>query len=386
MQLPPASQDIFSVFDIVVKSLPILAALATAVLSLWRDSNKGRLDSVPGATKQEPEKRIGASGWTLIALAAATCLTGLYSGVQDLQDAANRSSQNAALRYELSQTKATLSAQLAESQKETIKAKNATIAATQASANELKKIADTHATELQKQQDLTFVSLLSSVSEPAYGIIELDLPHSIPPDWKIGLVGPNVAEILAQTNDNNWRYSLLFKPIFRFIKWSDAMPMNCDAYLGDWPMHNGTNDTRRWGAEVAVTDRTKPNSTELAGSMEVRQDRHLIIRFPRLDGQSMLDLWRGPEQGELRLHIWVQLNDVGDEATLQTIEALASKAITKATTYYTISAKAGLCKKAELNLYKVHAASNQLQVQYIGAHKIDTVSCPSYVTSPQDLY
>jgi hypothetical protein len=100
----------------------------------------------------------------------------------------------------------------------------------------------------------------------------------------------------------------------------------------------------------------------------------------------MLDLWRGPGEGALQLHIWVQLNDVGDEPTLQTIEASARKAITKATAYYTISAKAGLCKKAELNLYKVHAASNQLQVQYIGTHKIDTVSCPAYVTSPQELY
>jgi hypothetical protein len=120
--------------------------------------------------------------------------------------------------------------------------------------------------------------------------------------------------------------------------------------------------------------------------MEVREDRHLVIRVPKLEGQNMLDLWRGPEGRALRLEIWIQLNDVGDEATRQNIEALASKAITKATAYYTISAKAGWCKQAELNLYNVHAARNQLRIQYMGTNKIDTVSCPAYVASPQELY
>ena len=377
MPLQPEQQQTFSVFDIVVKSLPVLAALATAVLSLWRESNKRRLDIASGetTTATEPWKRIGASGWTLIALAAATCATGLYSGFKDLQDAAIRSGENAALI-----------AQVSQARQETIDAKKETIAATQASAGTLKKNEDTHATELHKQQELTFVSLLSSVSETAYAIVELDLPHAIPPYGKLGLVGSNVAEILAQTNDDNWRYSLMFEPIFRFIKWSDSVPMECDAYVGDWPMHNEANDTRRWGAGVAVKDRAIPNPTNLAGSMEVRDFRHLIIRLPRLDGQSMLDLWQGPEEGSLQLHIWVQLNDVADEATRQNIEALASKAITKATAFYTISAKSGLCKKAVLNLYNIHAASNQLRVEYIGTKKIDTVSCPAYVTSPQELY
>ena len=388
MPLQPGPQHTLSAFDVVVMTLPVLAALATAFLSLWRDSNKRGLDSLSDESTEATGawKRIGASGWTLIALAAVTCVTGLYSGFKDLRDAAARSEENAALRNELSDTKVTLGKQLADSLKETSNAKNATIAETQASAEKLKKIADTHATELQKQQELTFVSLLSSVSEPAYAIVELDLQHAIPPDWKIG-TRSNIAQMMAQAHDDNWRYSLLFEPLFRFIKWTDPMPMNFETWVGDWPTHNGTNDTRRWGAGVAVTDRTKPKpNIPLRGSMEVRQDRHLIIRFPRLDGQSMIDLWRGPDVRSPVLLIWVQLNDVDDETTLHRIEALASKEIIKATAYYTVSAKATWCKRAALNVYDVHAAPNQLHIRYFGTDKFDNVACPSYVISPQELY
>lgn len=388
MSLQPELQHTLSAFDVVVMSLPVLAALATAVLSLWRESNKSRHTSLSGESTKSTgtRKRIEASGWTLIALAVATCVTGLYSGVKDLRDAVTRSQENAALQTELQDTRADLGKQLAQSRKETIAAKNATIAATKASADKLKEVADAHAAELKKQQDLTFVSLLSSVNEPAYAIVELDLQHAIPPNWKIG-TRSNVAQLMAQTNDDNWRYSLMFEPIFRFIKWTDPMPMNFDTWLGDWPMHDGTDDTRRWGAGVAVMDRTKPKpNIGLRGSIEVRQDRHLIIRFPRLDGQSMIDLWRGPDKQSPRLFIWVQLNDVDDEVTRHIIETLAKKAIIKTTAYYTVSAKATLCKRAALDLYEVHAASNQLRIQYIGTNEFDNVSCPAYVISPQDLY
>ena len=118
--------------------------------------------------------------------------------------------------------------------------------------------------------------------------------------------------------------------------------------------------------------------------MEVRQYRHLIIRFPRLEGQSMIDLWWGPNKRSHGLDLWVQLNDVDDAATRHAIEALARKAIVKTTAYYTVDAKAGLCKRAVLNFYQIHAASNQLQIEYAGTDKFENVSCPAYVISPQE--
>ena len=52
--------------------------------------------------------------------------------------------------------------------------------------------------------------------EPAYAIVELDLQQVIPPDWQIS-TRSNIAQMMAQTNDDNWRYSLLLLPIFRYV-------------------------------------------------------------------------------------------------------------------------------------------------------------------------
>jgi hypothetical protein len=385
MPLQPEHSHNLSAFDIVIMCLPVLAALATAILSLWRESNEIRRDSLAVEKRAMGSRAwLGLSGWTLIALAVTTCVTGLYSGVKDLRDTTARSEENATLREELAETKVTLSTQLTQARKETIDAENATLDATKALGDALMKNADAHASELHKQQDLTLNSVLSSLSEPAYAIFELDLLHPILLDRQIG-TRSNVAQLMAQAHDDNWRYSFLFEPIFGFIKWGDPVPMNIDAYIGSWPMHNETGDQRQWGAAVAVIDRTKPNNLPLAGSMEVRESRHLIIRFPKLDSQSMIDLWRGPTKNSLQMDIWVQLNNVDDEGSRKKIESMAKSALAKVTAYYTISAKAGLCKKAELNFYNVHAAPNQLRVRYIGTNQIDTVACPDYVASPQGL-
>jgi hypothetical protein len=96
-------------------------------------------------------------------LAVATCITGVYSGIKDLHDSARTASENDALRSALqttqdtlNQTRVTLSGQLAQARQETIDAKNATIKATQDSADRLTKTEGAHAAELGKQQELTF--------------------------------------------------------------------------------------------------------------------------------------------------------------------------------------------------------------------------------------
>jgi hypothetical protein len=387
MVVNPETQGGLSAFAILVISVPALAALATAIVSVWREySKKPAKVASDEIVRQVPLwKRLRTSGWVLIVLAILTCVTGLYSGISDLKEATIKAKKIAALHEELTQTRASLTEQLAQSRQETIAAKNATIKATQESADRLAAIANANAAELGKEQKSTFESLLSSVTEPSYGIIELDLQHPIGEDWQIRLINPTVGALYARTNDDNWRCALAFDPVFNYIRWMDPVPIYMDALLGYWSMHDDTHERRAWGARVAVKDRTKDVARDLSGSMEVRDVSHLVIRLPKVEGQSMLDLWRGPEKRFLQLHIWIKLSDVVDAAARHNIEDLARNAIKRVISYYTVNAKSGLCKKGTLIAFEVYAAPNQLSIEYIGAENIENVLCPDYVIASQSF-
>jgi hypothetical protein len=101
-----------------------------------------------------------------------------------------------------------------------------------------------------------------------------------------------------------------------------------------------------------------------------------------LEDPNLADLWNGPRPRNLSARILVRLRGLDKNEVWQRLNPLRDQQVKSATVYYTISTKARLCKKAELEPQLADLHRDHLEIKFANTKKLETVPCPEYLINP----
>jgi len=136
------------------------------------------------------------------------------------------------------------------------------------------------------QQEMTLSSLLASIEDAAYGLVEFDFSAAGTP--------PN-------PNGNMYWNEDLFRPfheIYKFIDMNEKFPVELIASLALGDLSEGIirAQNRR---NVQLVARPENDTSPPTATFSLRDFQHIDLRLP-IEKQSLLSLWRGPNPEHVR--------------------------------------------------------------------------------------
>jgi hypothetical protein len=267
------------------------------------------------------------------------------------------------LQTELSQAKTELSQETRTS--------SSTIAG-QAAAN---------AEVLEKEQNLTFDSLLANASEPAHGFVEFKLANPVIARPSHFLQG---RAFFCEQWLTNWQVIEAFRPFANLIDCAGSWPIQFTASLGVF--RNDQNESYSWTGQASTINKQKVHNLEgldNATFLVPTGSSSLIMRLPTFEKPNLSDLWRGPTVNHPSAKIQVMM--VGLDALSKDernkLDEEAARLIDSVTIYYAVSSRADLCKSMKLKSTRVpRLDSDGIDFEFKGSEKIESAICPDYAS------